>query len=70
MTFVLFRYIPRSGVEIEQVPIVLPIPLPHVLNLPIICGGGGGENLARGISLITEVRKCRRKEKQSNRTKQ
>ena len=37
MTFVLFRYIPRSGVEIEPVPIVLPIPLPHVLNLPIIC---------------------------------
>ena len=69
MTFVLFRYIPRSGVEIEQVPIVLPIPLPHVLNLPIICGKKK-KNLARRTSLIIEVRKCRSKEKQSNRTKQ
>ena len=69
MTFVLFRYIPRSGVEIEQVPIVLPIPLLHVLNLPIICGEKK-KNLARRTSLIIEVRKCRSKEKQSNRTKQ
>ena len=70
MTFVLFRYIPRSGVEIEQVPpVVFPIPLPHVLNLPIICEKKK-KNLARRISLIIEVRKCRSKEKQSNRTKQ
>ena len=39
---------------------------PHVLNLPFVCGK---KKNSQRMSLITEVRTCRNKEKQSKESK-
>ena len=52
----------EDQVKIEQDPMVYAS---HVLSLPFVCE----KTLAKKISLIREMRKCRNKGKQSNKTK-